>query len=68
MNEAACASWDAGQPVSEASARHSTSTHSRTLQQSANFQEPKTPTFAVFSALHDAIAGEVHVQAQDCSH
>lgn len=32
---------------------------SRTLQEVPNFQEPTKPTFAVFSALHDTILGEV---------
>ena len=42
---------------STASAEESHS--SRTLQEVPNFQKPATPTFAVFSALHDTILGEV---------
>lgn len=32
---------------------------SRALQEVPNFQKPATPTFAIFSALHDTILGEV---------
>ncbi|CAL8469654.1 g9195 [Coccomyxa elongata] len=37
---------------------------SRALQEVPNFQEPATPTFAIFSALHDNILGEVRVIAE----
>jgi hypothetical protein len=33
--------------------------HGRALQQATNFLEPAKPTFTIFSALHDAILGEV---------
>lgn len=35
----------------------------RRLQQTLNFQEPATPTFTVFSALHDSLRGEVKADA-----
>ena len=35
---------------------------SRRLQQTLNYQEPTTPTFTVFSALHDKSLGQVNSQ------
>ena len=40
--------------------------HSRAVLESSSHPAPKTPTFSVFSALHDSMLGEVNAMPLSC--